>query len=130
MSEELKKLISKAQRSLEAARRLYTEGDYDFSVSRAYYAMFYCAESLLLSQEMSFSKHSAIISAFGKHFAKTGLLPSILHSHLLDAFKDRQIGDYEVIKGITRLKAETHLKNAKEFLRHTTKYLNEKGHEI
>jgi uncharacterized protein (UPF0332 family) len=130
MSEELNKLINKAQRSLEAARRLYTEGDFDFSVSRAYYAMFYCAESLLLTQEMSFSKHSTIIAAFGKHFAKTGLLPSILHSHLLDAFKDRQIGDYEVIREITRLKAKTHLENAKEFMKHTIKYLNEKGYEV
>lgn len=129
MNEELKKLISKAQRSLKAARGLHKKGDFDFSVSRAYYAMFYCAECLLLTQEMSFSKHSAIIAAFGKHFAKTGLLPTTLHSHLLNAFKDRQIGDYEVIKEITKFEAETHLKNAKEFINQTIKYLKEKGYE-
>ena len=104
MSEELKKLISKAGRSLKAARKLYKDGDYDFSISRAYYKMFYCAESLLLTKGMSFSKHSAVIAGFGKYFAKTGLLPSTLHSYLLTAYKDRQIGDYyEVIKEITKL---------------------------
>jgi len=104
MSEELKKLINKAERSLKAARKLYKDGDYDFSISRAYYKMFYCAESLLLTKGMSFSKHSAVIAGFGKYFAKTGLLPSTLHSYLLTAYKDRQIGDYyEVIKEITKL---------------------------
>jgi uncharacterized protein (UPF0332 family) len=126
MSEELKKLISKAERSLKAARRLYKNGDYDFSVSRAYYAMFYCAESLLLTQAMSFSNHSAVIAAFGKYFAKTDLLPSILHSYLLTAFKIRQIGDYEVIREISKLEAETTIKNAQEFISQTIKYLKEK----
>jgi uncharacterized protein (UPF0332 family) len=32
MRVELKKLISKAERSLKAARRLYKNEDYDFSV--------------------------------------------------------------------------------------------------
>jgi len=127
MSEELKRLIDKAQRSLKAAKRLYKSQDYDFSVSRAYYGMLYCAEALLLTQEMSFSKHSAAIAAFGKYFAKTGLLPSNLHSHLLNAFKDRQIGDYDVIKEITESQAETNLKNAEEFINKTIKYLKEKG---
>jgi uncharacterized protein (UPF0332 family) len=126
MRVELKKLISKAERSLKAARRLYKNEDYDFSVSRAYYAMFYCAESLLLTQEMSFSNHSAVIAAFGKYFAKTGLLPSILHSYLLTAFKNRQIGDYEVIKKITKFEAETTIKNAQEFISQTINYLKEK----
>lgn len=48
MKEEISKLIKKAQRSLNAAIELYKMGDYDFSVSRAYYAMFYCAEALLI----------------------------------------------------------------------------------
>lgn len=127
MRVELKKLIRKAERSLKAARRLCKNEDYDFSVSRAYYAMFYCAESLLLTQGMSFSNHSAVIAAFGKYFAKTGLLPSILHSYLLTAFKNRQIGDYEVIKEITKFEAETTLKNAKEFINQTIKYLKDTG---
>jgi len=126
MSEEIKKLINKAKRSLKAAQKLYKDKDYDFSVSRAYYAMFYCAEALLLTQGMSFSSHSAVIAAFGKYFVKTNLLRSILHSYLLTAFKDRQIGDYEVIRNITKREAETDLKNAKEFINLTIKYLREK----
>jgi uncharacterized protein (UPF0332 family) len=126
MKEEINKLIKKAQRSLKAAIELYKMGDYDFSVSRAYYAMFYCAEGLLLTKEMSFSKHSAVISAFGRYFVKTGLFPTILHFHFLNAFRDRQKGDYEVINEITKSEADAHIKNAKEFLTLTIKYLKGK----
>jgi len=56
MTEEIDKLLRKAKRSLEAAKRLFDEGDYDFSVSRAYYSMFYCAEALLLTKNLSFYK--------------------------------------------------------------------------
>ena len=128
MKEEINKLIKKAQRSLNAAKKLYKMGDYDFSVSRAYYAMFYCAEGLLLTKEMSFSKHSAVISAFGRYFAKTGLFPTTLHFHFLNAFRDRQKGDYEVIKEITKSEADAHIHNAKEFLTLTIKYLREERH--
>ena len=86
INEEIDKLIEKAKRSVEAAKRLLDSGDYDFSVSRAYYAMFYCA--LLLTKDLSFSKHSAVIAAFGKHFVKTGLVSPALHSYLSNAFKD------------------------------------------
>lgn len=40
-------------------------GLYDFAVSRAYYAMFYIAEAFLLGQDLSFSSHAGVISAFG-----------------------------------------------------------------
>ena len=93
--QDIRELIEKAKRSLEAAKMLYKEGFYEFSVSRAYYAMFYCSEAVLLTKEMSFSRHSAVIAAFGKYFIKSGIFPEELHSFLLDAFKARQLGDYE-----------------------------------
>jgi uncharacterized protein (UPF0332 family) len=123
MNTEVNNLIEKAKRSIEVAKRLIDSSDYDFSVSRAYYAMFYCAEALLLTKDLSFSKHSAVISAFGKHFVKAGLLSSALHGYLSDAFKDRQIGDYEAAIAISKEQARTHIKNAEEFLTQTIKYL-------
>ena len=63
-------LLTKARRSLAAARRLVADGDLDFAVSRAYYAMFYTAQAFLLGRGLRFSKHSAVIAAFGQEFAK------------------------------------------------------------
>jgi len=39
-------------------------------------------ETLLLSKGLTFSSHSAVIAAYGKGFAKTGLLdPKFHHCH-------------------------------------------------
>jgi len=121
--ESIKALVEKAERSLEAANLLFEKGNYDFSVSRAYYTMFYCAEALLFAKDLSFSKHSAVIAAFGKEFVKTGLLSKKLHKYLLEAFEDRLSGDYNIISTITKEKSEETLKRAVEFLKETKKYL-------
>lgn len=72
---DIKELIDKAKESLDAARLLADNGFYDFSVSRAYYAMYYSAEAFLLTKELAFSKHSAVIATFGKEFIKNRILP-------------------------------------------------------
>ncbi len=36
MREEITEIIKKAKRSLKAAQKLYEDGEYDFSTSRAY----------------------------------------------------------------------------------------------
>lgn len=48
--EEIQALLKKAERSLRAANSMIDSQDFDFSLSRAYYAMFYFAEALLLNQ--------------------------------------------------------------------------------
>jgi uncharacterized protein (UPF0332 family) len=58
-------LLEKTARSLQAARLLNEEGLAEFAVSRAYYAMFYVAEAFLEGEGLSFSRHSAVIAAFG-----------------------------------------------------------------
>ena len=55
--------------SFEAAKLLLKEGFSGYSASRSYYAMFYIAEAFLEGDKMSFSKHSAVFSAFGREFA-------------------------------------------------------------
>ena len=72
-------LLNKAKESLLASKLLFENNFYDYSVSRAYYTMFYIAEAFLEGEEKNFSSHSAVISAFGKDFAKTGKVPIELH---------------------------------------------------
>ena len=127
MNKDVKKLIQKARRSIDASKRLLDSGDYDFSASRTYYAMFYCAEALLLIKKLSFSKHSGVISAFGRYYVKTNIFPREMHSYLSNAFEDRQISDYEVIITISKEQANVHIRNAEEFLRLTVNYLKSKS---
>jgi uncharacterized protein (UPF0332 family) len=120
---ELESLLDKGKRSLQAARRLYDEGDYDFSASRAYYAMFYLAEALLLSKGQSFSKHSAVISAFGQHFVKPGHFTEAHHNALHKAFDERNVGDYEYEVAFARERAKELLDKAGVFLRDAETFL-------
>jgi uncharacterized protein (UPF0332 family) len=87
-------LLRKAGDSLNAAKLMQQNGYYDFAASRAYYAMFYLAEAFLLEYSLAFSKHSAVIAAFGERFTKTGLVPAELHRYLRDGQDSRNVGDY------------------------------------
>ena len=51
---ETEALVAKASRFIESARALKEMGDLESAVSRLYYAMFFCAEALLLSKRTSF----------------------------------------------------------------------------
>ena len=117
-------IVAKAERSIQAAEILFERGLYDFSASRAYYAMFYLAEALLLKKGLSFSMHAAVISAFGKHFAKPRLIDPVFHRYLADAFDDRQIGDYAFDREIAREDAQRQIDRAKAFLQATHDWLN------
>jgi uncharacterized protein (UPF0332 family) len=85
MRPETLALLDKAHQSLQAAVNLKRDGFSDFAASRAYYAMFYVAEALLIEQGLSYSSHAAVIGAFGQMFAKTGKIDARFHRYLLDA---------------------------------------------
>ena len=72
-------LLRKAHSTPLTRKLLAGEKLKDFAVSRAYYAMFYVAEALLLGQGLSFSKHSAVLAAFGKRLTKPGIVSPEFH---------------------------------------------------
>lgn len=116
MKPEQAVLRRKAEESLKAAHLLLREGHPDFSASRAYYAMFYLAEALLLGDGLAFSKHAGVIAAFGKEFVKTGRLPDALHRYLIEGMERRNLGDYAMGTGVSTAAAEEQLRWAGEFL--------------
>jgi uncharacterized protein (UPF0332 family) len=72
-------LLEKAERFIRSARVLADDGDLDSAASRLYYAMFFVAEALLAARGLSFSSHSAVLSAYGQRFAKTKELDPYFH---------------------------------------------------
>ena len=94
MTEEQGRLVKKAAESIAAARVLLREGYADFAASRAYYAMFYAAQALLLEEGLTFSSHSGTIAGFGQHLAKPRKVPDEYHRMLIDAQDLRELGDY------------------------------------
>jgi len=85
LTEDQLELLQKARQSLSAAQLLLASSYADYAASRAYYTMLYIAEAFLESEGMSFSRHSAVISAFGQYFARTGRVPTEFHRFLIEA---------------------------------------------
>ena len=83
MKEAGQKLLAKAAESIKAAELLLQAKQAEFAASRAYYAMFYIAEALLYEKGLKFKKHSAVHSAFGEKFSKTGILDAKFHKTLV-----------------------------------------------
>jgi uncharacterized protein (UPF0332 family) len=109
-------LLAKADRRLIAAARDLEAGDIERSLSASYYAMFYAASAALESVEVARAKHSAVIAAFGEHFAKTQRIDARYHSMLLGAFALRSAADYETNATLSRETAEETLDNARSFV--------------
>jgi len=125
MNEQFHVILDKARESLEAAELLYKQGYTDFAASRAYYAMFYTTDPLLLHRELSFSSHSAVIAAFGKEYAKTGDMDPQLHKNLIAVQDYRNQGDYGFGPGVTAEQGEEALQWASEFLKVAISYLDD-----
>jgi uncharacterized protein (UPF0332 family) len=47
---EIESLVARSTKYLHSAELLLDNGDYESSVSRSYYAMFYCVQALLLTK--------------------------------------------------------------------------------
>jgi uncharacterized protein (UPF0332 family) len=80
-SPAIQHLLDLADESHRAAKVMIDKGIVRFSAAQSYYTMFYLTEALLLSKELTFSSHSAVIAAFGKEFAKAGLLNPKFHHY-------------------------------------------------
>jgi uncharacterized protein (UPF0332 family) len=110
-------LLLKARQSLSAAKLLLDNHYPDYSVSRAYYAMFYIAEAFLEGENLSFSKHSAVIAAFGREFARPSRVPQEFHRFLIEAQDLRNAGDYGQLNATSVDQATEQLNRADRFLK-------------
>lgn len=124
MKEASQKLLSKAGKSIKAAELLLEAKQEEFSASRIYYAMFYVAEALLYEKGLKFKKHSAVHSAFGELFSKTGIFDAKFHKALIKAFENRLVSDYDIDAAIPAEDVSEMAVQAREFLEAAAAYLS------
>ena len=86
--------------------------------------MFLMAEAALLTKDLSSSSHKGVISLFGEHFAKTGILESHMGRKLNYAYSKRIIGDYGTSASIAQEEAEDLLSAAWDFVLKVKDYLD------
>jgi len=120
-------MIQKAVRSIAAAKLHFEKGDYDFASSRAYYSVFYVMEAVLLTKDLSFSKHGGVIGAFNLYFVKTRVFPKEFSKLISRLFRERQDGDYQFDLSIEEEDAEKDIQIAEKILKAITDYLVQEG---
>ena len=120
---EIKRMLDYADESHQAAKVLIKNGFIGFSAAQSYYTMFYLTEALLLSKDLKFSSHSAVIAAYGKEFSKTNLLDPKFHRRLIVAEERREDGHYDAGQNISDEDALESFQWAEEFMQAVKKYL-------
>ena len=70
----IQKEIERGEKALKASRLLLEQGLHEDTVSRAYYAVLHLAKAALLSQGVRTSSHKGIITQFGLHLVRKGLV--------------------------------------------------------
>ena len=117
-------LSAKAQTFLRTAERAMSDGDYDSCASRCYYAMFSVAQAALLAKGLRASSHKGVISLFGEHFVKTGVLEGHMGRAINYAYDARLVGDYGVSRSVAQEEAEDLLNTARDFVGKVKAYLD------
>ncbi|MFA6076217.1 MAG: HEPN domain-containing protein [Negativicutes bacterium] len=83
-----------AKETLDDARLLYEHGKYRSAVNRIYYGCFYEVVALLLTHNLSSSKHGGIMGLFNREFVNSGLVDVDLGRFFGRMFEYRQKADY------------------------------------
>ena len=87
--------MDRANETLEDARILANAGRWNACVNRLYYACFYAVSALLLTQNVSTSKHSHARALLHRNYVRAGHVSKEMGDHYDLLFDSRHKGDYE-----------------------------------
>ena len=123
----IKGYLEKAGKKLKVAEKLFNSGDYEDSVSRAYYAVFHATQALLLTEGEKAETHKGVVTLFSLLFVKTGKFRKDLLKSLANLKDERENGDYEIFSYTDKNTAATAIAEAQEFLKESKSYLKAIG---
>jgi uncharacterized protein (UPF0332 family) len=119
--------LARSHEEIDTARLLFANGKYKVALTRAYYAIFYVASAMLLSEGIKRSKHSGVQSAFRQSFIKAGVIEAE-YSDIYGAARDaRELSDYELWFMPAEEFTETIIADAERFVARMEQYLREVG---
>jgi hypothetical protein len=90
-------LLQKAHLNIRSAKLLQADGDFDTG-SRVPTIHRRISPAI---QGLAYSMHSAVIAAFGREFARAGVMPLEFHAHFRAASEARNISDCQLASHLT-----------------------------
>jgi uncharacterized protein (UPF0332 family)/predicted nucleotidyltransferase len=108
--------IESAYGRLRSARAVREIGEYGNAMSLVYYAFLDAADAALAAHTIRTKSHAGIISLFGLHFIKPGLVEAKYSRWFKQAHKFRLDADYERRRDFTAEQANEAIDQATEFV--------------
>lgn len=106
----------RAKETLEEAKIVFKNKKLFATVNRIYYSIFYEVSALLLTKNMSSSKHSGVRSLFNREFVKCGIVQERLGDFYNKMFGFRQRADYEDFVEFKEDQVKDWLEKAEDFI--------------
>ena len=112
----IKYRFQRARETLDEANvMLQTEHLYGAS-NRVYYACFYAVSALLITKNLSSSKHAGVMALFNRHFIKENCLPVEFGKFYSRVFDNRQQSDYGDVVKVEAKQLTKDIKTASDFI--------------
>jgi uncharacterized protein (UPF0332 family) len=125
--EEIAVYLQQAEQMLAVAQYNFEAGFLSTAVNRSYYAVFYAASALLVTEGESRSKHYGVISAFRQHFVKTERW-EMEYSHIFGRLlADRENADYALFESISHSQTSMDVQDAQRFVIQAKQWLTQEG---
>lgn len=117
--------IQQAGDALADAKTLFdVRESWTGTINRAYYAVFYAATAVLATRDLSSSRHTGVVTMFGREFVKNGLVSPELGRILHRLFELRQRSDYHSPAEPARETAGECISEAEIFVGEITAFLD------
>jgi uncharacterized protein (UPF0332 family) len=117
--------LALADEELETSKLLLDAKHYRASISRAYYAMYYATQALLLARNLTSRSHKGVLLQFSQYFVKPGDLPASMAKTLSKNYDLRLLSDYEHESALTSDDSTNALVAANDFVIRVRVYLEQ-----
>jgi len=108
--------ISQAKETIEDAELLFANNKLRAAINRIYYGMFYSLLAIGLKHQFETSKHQQLLGWFNKNFIHTGKIEVKYGEMIKNAFRSRNISDYETDVIYSKENVDVMLIDMKEFI--------------
>lgn len=118
--------LHKARSKIAAAEDCRRLGHLDDAISRCYYAMYHAAAAVLSTRGIDPRTHQGLLTMFGEHFIKSGLIDKRFLKMLRRVKEVRENGDYGIAFKPTVEETEETIAVSKEFVSEMERFLTDK----
>ena len=108
--------MEKANRFMAQAEMATHWKQWDMAANRFYYACFHAVQALFIHNSLACKRHSGMISQFGLHFIKTGIIEDRLGAFLTRMEQLREKDDYNCIFDVSEEDLYTIIEPAHELV--------------